>query len=133
LKAGVEVCRRFGAADNTRRMAHALLAEFVDVASYPFTAVELEALKPDRQIARFGPLLNLAKRLVRGCVPDRPGAAPTFSLLFDMNSVFEQYIGKLLRRVCPPPFRVQLQATGRSLVSREGRRKFLLRPDIAVR
>ena len=133
LKAGLDVCRRHGTADATRRAATTLLAEFDEVANHSFTDVELDSVKPDRRIERFDPLLTLAKQFVRGRVPDRPGGAATFSLLFDMNVIFERYIGCLLRRACPPPYRVQLQVTGRSLVLRDGKRKFWLRPDVAVR
>lgn len=133
LKAGLDVCRLYGTSDATRRGATTLLAEFDDVSNHSFTDAELDSVKPDRRIARFDPLLTLAKLFVRGRVPDRPGGAATYSFLFDMNVVFERYIGSLLRRACPPPYRVQLQVTGRSLVLRDGKRKFWLRPDAAVR
>lgn len=133
LKAGLNICRRYGIADATRRGATTLLAEFEGVSDHSFTDAEMNAIEPDRQIARFGPLLTLAKRFVRGCVPDRPGGAATYSLLFDMNEVFERYIGRMLQVACPAPYRVQLQATGRSLVVRDGKQRFLLRPDAAIR
>lgn len=133
LKAGLDICRRYGTSEATRRGATTLLAEFDEVSNHSFTDAELDLVKPDRRIARFDPLLTLAKQFVRGRVPDRLGRAATYSLLFDMNVVFERYIGCLLRRACPPPFRTQLQVTGRSLVLRDGKRKFRLRPDAAVR
>ncbi len=110
-----------------------LLAEFDEVSNHIFSDADMDAIKPDRRIARFDSLLTLAKWFVRGQVPDRPGGAATYSLLFDMNVIFESYIGCLLRRACSPPYRVRLQVTGRSLVLRDGKRKFLLRPDAAVR
>lgn len=133
LKAGLTVCRRHGWSDATRRNATSLLAEFDDVSNHTFTESELARVKPDRQMARFEPLLTLAAWFVRGCVPDRPGGAATFSLMFDMNAVFEQYIGRLLTPLCSAPFRVHLQAMGRALVVRDGKRKFWLRPDAAIR
>lgn len=132
LKAGLDICRRYGTADTTRRGATMLLAEFDEVSDHTFTVAEMDAVKPDRRIARFDSLLTLAKLFIRGQVPDRPGGAATYSLLFDMNVVFERYIGCLLRRACPPPYRVQLQVTGQSLVLRDGKRKFWLRPDVAA-
>ena len=133
LKAGLDVCRRHGTADATRRAATTLLSEFDEVANYSFTDAELEGIEADRRIQRFDPLLTLAKRFIRGQVPDRPGGAATYSLLFDMNVIFERYVASLLRRACPAPYRVQLQVTGRSLAYRDGKRKFWLRPDVAVR
>ena len=133
LKAGLDVCRRYGFADLTRRNALSLLAEFDEISDYRFTDAELDTIQVDRRIARFGPLLNLAKRFVRGQVPDQPGGAGTYSLVFDMNVVFERYISHLLRRVCLPPFSVHLQVSQRSLVLQGNRPKFRLQPDIAIR
>ncbi len=133
LKAGLDVCRQHGTSDQTRRDAAALLPEFDEVSNQAFTDADLDAIKTDRRIARFDPLLNLAKMFLRGRVPDRPGHAATYSLLFDMNSIFEQYIGRLVQRVCSSPLRVQMQVVQQSLVTKEGKRRFLLRPDIAVR
>ncbi len=133
LKAGVEVCRRTAPADMTRRSAATLLPEFEDVGDQHWSQSELDGVQTDRRSERFAPLLWLAKMLLRTRLPDRPGAAKTYSLLFDMNEVFERYIGNLLRRVCPSPLRVQLQAGGRSLFTRGGKPAFRLYPDVAVR
>jgi hypothetical protein len=65
LKAGLQVCRRHAAAEATRRAA------------------------------RFERLVETAKVLVAGQVHDRPGGAPAFSLLYDMNVVFERFVGRI--------------------------------------
>lgn len=133
LKCGLDVCLLHGMADKTRRTANTLIAEFEDVSSWGFTDVELDAIEPDRRIERFAPLLTMAKHLVRGRVADRPGGAATFSLMFDMNEVFEKFVGCLLRSACPVPYRAYLQSSGRSLAVRDGKPKFQLRPDVVVR
>lgn len=133
LKAAVELCRRQGVADSTRRAAATLLPEFEEVGDQQWTLAELEGVQTDRRTARFLPLVTIAKMLLRGHSPDRPGSEPTCSLVFDMNVVFEQYVGQLLRRVCEPPLKVQLQAGGQSLLIRGGKPVFRLRPDVAVR
>lgn len=132
LKSAVEVCRCHGVLDATRRSAASLLPEFDEVANYAFSAADLKFVKPNRCIARFDPLIALAKLLACGCVPDRPGGVSTFSLLFDMNNVFERYVGNLMRHACPATYSVQLQSTKRSLLVRDGKQKFWLRPDIAI-
>ena len=132
LKAGLDICRRRGIAEATRREAAALLPEFDGVSNQDFGYAELDAIKVDRRISRFETLLAMAKHFVQGCVPDRPGGTAGYSLLFDMNEVFEKYIGELLRRACPAPYRVHLQASGRWLVLRAGKHRFGLRPDVAI-
>ena len=133
LKAGLNACRRFAVTETTRREATALLPEFDGVTLRPFDGAELDAVHVDRRLARFETLLAMAKRFVLGCVPDRPGHISGYSLLFDMNVVFERYIGALLKRVCPVPYRAHLQASGRWLVLRGDKHKFALRPDVAIR
>lgn len=133
LKAALEVCRLHATLDTTRRNAMTLLAEFDEVSSCTLTSAEWDRVQVDRQISRFEPLLVMAKSFLRGCAGDRPGGLPTFSLLFDMNAVFEQYIGNLLRRVCPQSCTTHLQLCRRSLLRRNGRDQFRLRPDVTIR
>jgi len=134
LKAGLRICQRHAVSDVVRRAAAELLPEFEWVTDSGFAGKDLERIQVDRQTARFGPVVKLAKLLVAGSVPDRPGQGLTYSFVFDMNVVFERYIGQMLRRtVCPPEHTADLQASGRSLLVREGRDRFRLRPDIAIR
>jgi hypothetical protein len=64
-------------------------ADFDEVTDVDFSPEQLEAIHADRCILRFHPLLSLAKLLVRGRVPDRPGGVARLSLMFDMNAVVE--------------------------------------------
>ena len=81
----------------------------------------------DRRSQRFEPLLALAKFLLLQTVPDRGQESETYSLLFDMNVVFEQYIGELLCRVvCPPTRNARLQVRGKALLRQDERDRFHL-------
>jgi len=127
------VCRHHAVAESTRRSAVDLLAEFEGISDVAFTAGELDMIAFDRRTARFGPLITLAKLLLVGSVPDRPGQGATYGLVFDMNVVFERYIGIQLRRVLSSPARtVRLQVSGRCLLRRGQQRRFRLKPDVAV-
>ena len=133
LKLGLHVCRAHGTLDRTRRDAVQLLGEFDEVADSDFTSEELDRLAVNRQSSRFGPLVELAKMIARGRVPDRAGLLRTYSIAFDMNVVFERLIGNLLRRyACPETLRVRLQVGGRALLRKGAGGQFWLRPDVGL-
>ncbi len=133
LKAGLQVCRRYGVMHTIRRDAMSLLMEFDDVSDEKFERSRLATITTDRRSERFAPLIALAKRFVSEETPDRPGAAETFSLLFDMNAVFESYIAGLMRRfVCPPEYVAVPQVRGQHLLFRGTSKKFRLLPDIGI-
>ena len=134
LKAALRICYRFSVRNVLRLEAKTLLAEFEEVSDVEFTEDRLGQISVDRRAERFRPLLELAKILCRGCTPDRPGRYQTYALLFDMNVVFERYIGRLLvRLVCPPERSASLQVTGKSLLRRGQTGCFRLRPDVGIR
>ena len=133
LKAGLQVCRRFAAMHAIRRDAMSLLMEFDGVSDVSFQRSQLSAIQTDRRSERFSPLISLAKRFVSEETPDRTGSDETYSLLFDMNAVFESYIAALMRRVvCPPELTGVPQVKKKHLLIRGTAKKFRLLPDIGI-
>lgn len=133
LKAALRLCRDHAVAEKTRRSANELLAEFEHVRDADLTGSDLATLSVDRRTARFGPLVNLAKVLLGRTTPDRPGDRHTYSLVFDMNEVFERYIGQLMRLAANDrPLSVRLQVGDQFLLYRGRAGRFRLRPDIAI-
>jgi len=133
LKAGIQVCRRFASGQSIRRDALSLLMEFDDISDVRFEPADLPRITIDRQSARFDPLLRLAKQLILGQTPNQSGPDETFSLLFDMNAVFEAYIAGLMRQlVCPPRNEVKSPVRGRHLLVRGTTGRFNLIPDIGI-
>jgi len=131
LKRALEICRRHAVSHAIRQEASGLLQDFAHVGES--RAGEAERVIADRRHARFAPLLELARLLIRGASPDRAGAAMTYSLVFDMNVVFERYVGRLLARLCTGRgLTASMQHEGSSLLLLEGRPKFRLRPDVAI-
>jgi len=103
LKAALHICRRHALMHDIRRDTLALLMEFDEVSDARFERCQFDNIATDRRTDRFAPLVALAKQFLGGQSPDRPGAIETYSLLFDMNMVFEAYIASLMQRwVCPP-------------------------------
>jgi 5-methylcytosine-specific restriction enzyme subunit McrC len=110
-----------------------LLGDFSAIGELSPKRDDPDAIRCDRRQMRFEPLAELA-RLLLGCrSPDRPGATRTFSLVFDMNVVFERFIAAQVARVCSGlGLTATAQGSGRSLLLEAGKPRFALRPDIVV-
>jgi 5-methylcytosine-specific restriction enzyme subunit McrC len=104
-------------------------------------ADELQRLRTDRTSHRLKPLLTLAKLILGNTNPDlgrsAQGEHRTYAVVWDMNVLFEEYIGRLTRSVLAPKGLVVDLQQGASVYlakDRLGQRQaFLLRPDILVR
>lgn len=133
LKAALVLCHRHAVGQSVRHDARSLLGDFEAVSELPGRYASLAKVRWDRRHARFDSLGTLARMLLALRSPDRPGEARTFTLVFDMNVVFERYVAALVARVAPAlGLRVTAQESSRSLLLQAGRARFALRPDIAI-
>lgn len=91
------------------------LALLDDVSDVPDGRVWLERVVLDRQSERFGDLVAFCRLVLEHQAPtSRSGAATTFSLLFDMDRVFEGFVAGFLRRKVMPRFDgLQLRVQGK--------------------
>lgn len=103
------------------------------------TAAELAGVVFDRTNSRFEDLFRFSQLVLEGLAPTaEAGKRRTFSLLFDMNRVFEGFIAAFLRRqVLPNLENCRLLPQGRTdrrhlLRSAKGRGLLLLRPDLLL-
>ena len=104
-------------------------------------AEQLARLRTDRMNRSMEPLLVLAKLILGNKNPDlgrsARGTRNTYAFVWDMNMLFEEYVGRLARTALGPKgFRVDLQAGASIYLAQEAatkRKAFLLKPDILVR
>ncbi len=102
---------------------------------------QVARIRTNRMNRYLEPLLVLAKLILGNRNPDlgrsAMGNRNTYALLWDMNVLFEEYVGRLTREVMGPKgFRVELQEGASSYLAHESttnKRAFLLKPDILVR
>jgi 5-methylcytosine-specific restriction enzyme subunit McrC len=96
-------------------------------------------LNTDRTNRHLQPLLVLAKLILGNRNPDlgrsADGDRDTYSLVWDMNLLFEEYVGHLAQEALEPKgFRVALQDSSTYLArDAAGRNAFRLKPDLLVR
>ena len=109
-----------------------------DVCPYP---EQMARLHTDRMNRHLEPLLTLAKLLLGNRNPDlgrsTRGSRDTFAIVWDMNVLFEEYVGRVADDVMlPKGFTVDLQEDAAAYLAAEAttrKKAFLLRPDIRVR
>jgi 5-methylcytosine-specific restriction enzyme subunit McrC len=108
---------------------------YADVRDVPIANLQWDMAVIDRTNSRWRQLLNFAKMLLGECFQaTSSGAMSGFSLLFEMNALFEDYVARMLLRALAGS-RLQVIAQGGRrycLETSEGRRLFQTKPDILV-
>jgi 5-methylcytosine-specific restriction enzyme subunit McrC len=134
LKAALVYCRSQKMCDDVARKAKHLLPDFDPVGITAFSQEEIDSIQANRQTLRFSPLIHLAKLIIRALSPaSAEGGKGIYALMFDMNDIFERFIASELRRALNgDTYIVTPQVGGKSLLRKNGRGAFHLRPDIGV-
>ncbi|WP_428101269.1 McrC family protein [Candidatus Rariloculus sp.] len=116
-------------APNQRRLGE-LAARFEFVGDSPNPMRERVSL--DRTNSAFHRLHDLARLCLAGDWQSTMiGKRAGFGLLFPMNDLFEEFVGRSMKAALAPGV-VHLQHTGHYALASRERRLFALRPDIAV-
>lgn len=116
------------------------LAYLDQVADIQIRLADFERLHLDRNNRRFEPYVNFCRMLLLEASPTTmKGGTRTFSLLFPMETLFEEFVARYLWRYASEfgteRQRVHIQASRQRrylLVTESGKRKFRLKPDIVL-
>ncbi|EMD81817.1 McrBC 5-methylcytosine restriction system component [Pacificimonas flava] len=123
------------APENQRRLAELSFA-FADITAVPVKALPWHQVVIDRTNRSWAQLLSLAKLLLGDRFQTTSsGDARGFSLLFEMNKLFEEFVGRsLVRALAGTGFEVRLQGPrGYALADLQtGQNRFATKPDITV-
>jgi 5-methylcytosine-specific restriction enzyme subunit McrC len=135
LKAAISLLLGVTQSPSSTRSLSELLFCFQDVTDLlPGAALQARVVL-SRLSDRYRPLVELARLFLRGYTPDVvAGDGHGFAVLFDMNELFEEYVGRQTRAALKPlGFDVTLQGPKRHLArTLDGTPSFQLRPDIVV-
>jgi 5-methylcytosine-specific restriction enzyme subunit McrC len=140
LKVACQRLLRIAALSGTQQLLRECLIDLADVEETPVTESCFGRVYLDRNNQRFSPLLEFARLVLTGSAPQlRAGEVQTFALLFPMEKLFEQFIGRLIKRhaeqIGIPRDQISLQSVRhrRWLVhTMQGSGRFLLKPDILL-
>ncbi|MEO8751450.1 MAG: restriction endonuclease [Casimicrobiaceae bacterium] len=137
LKAAVALLRRVSLNEENLRCLSELQFALDDVTTLSPGSVPWERISLDRTNVRFHTLIALARIFLRGDAQDvSRGEKVGFSLLFDMNKLFEEYIGRIVvESQRGTGVVVTLQSPEQYLLedTATGRGAFLAQPDVVAR
>lgn len=136
LKTALVCLKGLSRAQDTQRTIGELLQVYDEVRLLPRTALPWHEIVLDRSNSGWRDLLGLA-RLLLGSRFQTTSAGETrgFALLFEMNMLFEEFVGRALRRALGrTDARVTLQGPRAYALHHptQGHRLFATRPDIVV-
>jgi 5-methylcytosine-specific restriction enzyme subunit McrC len=136
LKLALARMLRVARSGATQRLVRELMVHFDAVEARTVAGTWWRGIKLDRLNARFEPSRRLAQLFFEGLSPDvSKGGKDSFSLLFDMNFLFEEYVGRELRaELAGQGLSVSLQHCQHYLMHTEDGKGnlFQLKPDIVV-
>jgi 5-methylcytosine-specific restriction enzyme subunit McrC len=137
MKATVDRLLRVSASRENQRRLTELSFAYADISRININAVRWDEIHLDRTNSRWRDLLTLARLLMGDRFQTSSmGREEGFSLLFEMNTLFEEFVGRMLKRAYTGTgMRVSLQG-GRLYCledERDGRKTFQTRPDILIR
>ncbi len=99
MKAAVARLMRIARSDANLCRLRDLSLAFADIATIPVPALRWDDVVLDRTNARWRELLNMAKLLLgERFQTTSSGEGSGFSLLFEMNTLFEEYVGRTVMR-----------------------------------
>ena len=135
MRAAIGKLSRLARASDNQRALRELNFAYADISEVPAAALRWDLIVLDRTNTRWRELLALA-RLFLGDRHQQTSTGPIdgYALLFEMNLLFEEYVGRLLARA--------LAGTDLSVTAQGGHRdclfegeigRFRTRPDLIVR
>lgn len=135
MRAVITKLSRLTAALDNQRALRELKFLYADVADVPPSALRWDLIVLDRTSRRWRDLLSLARLFLA----DRhqqtsAGSIDGYSLLFEMNVLFEKYVERLLTRILAGSgFRVSSQGGHRDCLFEDDVGRFRTRPDLIIR
>ncbi|MCZ4088731.1 hypothetical protein O3W52_01020 [Ensifer psoraleae] len=136
MKAAVARLVRIARNASNQRRLHELAFAYADIAAVPVAALRWDEVVLDRTNSRWRELLNLARLLLGDRFQTTSaGGSSGFSLLFEMNTLFEEYVARMLMRaLADTNLRVVSQGGRLYCLETDDRRGlFQTRPDILVK
>ncbi len=127
-------------AKSQKQLKHCLLL-LCDVCNVNITINDFNKVALNRQNERFEEIFNFCKLILFNQSPTASsGAEKTFSLLFDMNNVFEDFIAQFMKKYCMDSnelkdYSIHPQGKGnhKHVFENDDRKKLFLKPDILLK
>ncbi|TVQ96857.1 MAG: hypothetical protein EA399_14975 [Desulfovibrionales bacterium] len=135
LKGALRICAAQVFSPDLANKARKLLHDFDSVADAEYCPAELDSMTFDRRFNRFAPLFELAKKILMSRSPESGSQREQFySLLFDMNEVFEKFVAaEIQTALAGSEYIVNSNAEKRYLLLEGNKKCFGMCPDIQIK
>lgn len=120
--------------DPLLRQIDLLLDCFHDVATTKVTAEDIAQLPKNRLTTRYSIALGMAAWFLEKNAPNlQHGQASGFAMLFDMNRLFQAFLGPMLRSALPSNYHLRQEGPRHFLtLNHENESRFQMRPDFCI-
>ena len=135
MRAAIGKLSRLARAPDNQRALRELNFAYADISEVPPAALRWDLIVLDRTNTRWRELLSLARLFLDGR-HQQTSAGPIdgYALLFEMNILFEEYVGRLLARaLAGTDLRVTAQGGHRDCLFEGETGRFRTLPDLIVR
>lgn len=137
MKAATTRLRRVSRSARNQRRLQELSFTYADISDVPPARLAWDKVRLDRTDSRWRELVSLARLLLsERFQTSTQGETAGFALLFDMNVLFESYVGQLVRRALRGSgLKASLQGGRLYCLTDEetGRKVFQTKPDILIK
>jgi 5-methylcytosine-specific restriction enzyme subunit McrC len=117
-----------------KKLLSELLMRFADISDVKVDLLMIDSLTFNRTSCRYKPIFQQCRWFLQGLHPDvLVGNAHCITLLFDMNRLFEAYVGNVYKKLAwADGKRMREQGPKRYMVIREDRNEqlFIMKPDM---
>ncbi|MBN2719437.1 MAG: McrC family protein [Deltaproteobacteria bacterium] len=139
LKYACRILLRATYTSATLQMLREAVQRFADISDVRFTKDNSPEISLDRTQAQYQVLINFARMIIHG-LSSSPSADrnETFSILFPMEQLFEEFIARFILKnshqigLSHAAIFVQSRGHQRSLVTKNGKAQFRLKPDLFI-
>ena len=136
IKVAVTRLVRLARSIDTQQRLREMVTAYSEVSDVPVPALRWDQVIIDRTNARWKEIVDLARLLLGDRFQTTSaGMAAGFSLMFEMNVLFEEYVARMLARALAGTGRHVVAQGGRlfCLRTEDGRGLFQTKPDILVK
>ena len=135
LRTGLEWVVKTTHLDSNRRLARQLLAVFEDVPRPSNLVGDFDSCAAAERNAHCKKAIDWCRVFLRGLsISNLPGTRHAQALLFPMETIFERYVARLVRKLAPPEVCVTTQDRSLHLFDESSKgAAFQLKPDIVLR
>ena len=133
IKYTLQILFRLAHSQRIRKLVNGLLMHFDKVNDVSITVEDIDCLTFDRTNNRYQSVLNQCRMFIEGFPDVMSGQGKAFSLLFDMNRLFESWTAAMLKPIAKQlEMKLRLQKPKKYFGYWEGNRNkvFQLQPDI---